>query len=298
MRVGARSVLVIIGAAAGCLTWVAPAALGATPIGQTITPTTTYVVSPTTYLQCVSPGDQYAAPSPGVITSWSFRADALPPQIRLKTVRAAPGVQRYTIVGESALESPTPSQLNTFPTRVAVQAGDFLGFFVTPGDRNTMASAGAGYNPCREVTGGDQPVGATSDYARLVSPTLQLDVSAVLESDADNDGFGDETQDACPADPALQEAPCDRVAPSATITKGPKDKTKKKQATFEFTGTDTRAVASFQCSLDGAAFATCTSPHTVKVKKGKHTFQVRAIDQAGNVGVPASDDWKRKKKRK
>jgi hypothetical protein len=89
----------------------------------------------------------------------------------------------------------------------------------------------------------------------------------------------------------------DTLAPQAQITKGPKDKTKKKQATFEFTGTDARAIASFQCKLDAGAFAPCTSPHNVKVKKGKHSFQVQAVDQAGNVGVPATDDWKVKKKR-
>jgi Trypsin len=83
------------------------------------------------------------------------------------------------------------------------------------------------------------------------------------------------------------------------ITKGPKDKTKKKKATFEFTGAEVRAIAGFQCSLDGKAFASCTSPHKVKVKKGRHTFQVRTVDTAGNVdGTPASDSWKRKKKKK
>jgi hypothetical protein len=90
----------------------------------------------------------------------------------------------------------------------------------------------------------------------------------------------------------------DTAPPLATITKGPKDKTKKKTATFEFTGTDARAIAGFQCKLDSGAFAPCTSPHTVRVKKGKHTFQVQAIDQAGNVGTPATDDWKVKRKRK
>jgi hypothetical protein len=90
----------------------------------------------------------------------------------------------------------------------------------------------------------------------------------------------------------------DSAPPDTTITKGPKDKTKKKTATFEFTGTDARAVASFQCKLDGSAFAGCTSPHTVKVNKGKHTFQVQAIDQAGNVGSPATDTWKRKKRKR
>ena len=92
--------------------------------------------------------------------------------------------------------------------------------------------------------------------------------------------------------------PADTLPPQVQITKGPKNKTKKRIATFEFTGSDTRAVASFQCSLDNAAFADCSSPFKVSVKTGKHRFQVRAVDQAGNVGSPASDDWKRKKKKK
>jgi large repetitive protein len=90
----------------------------------------------------------------------------------------------------------------------------------------------------------------------------------------------------------------DANPPTATITGGPKAKTSKKQATFTFTGADTRAVASFECSLDRGAFAACSSPHTVKVTKGKHTFSVQAIDQAGNVGSAATDSWKVKKKRK
>jgi hypothetical protein len=98
--------------------------------------------------------------------------------------------------------------------------------------------------------------------------------------------------------PPSGDGPGDSSAPETTITKGPPNKTKKKAATFEFTGVDTRAIASFQCKLDAGAFAPCTSPHTVKVKKGKHTFQVQAIDQAGNVGTPATDTWKRKKKKK
>ena len=98
--------------------------------------------------------------------------------------------------------------------------------------------------------------------------------------------------------PPGEQAEGDGVPPTATITKGPKDKTKKKQATFEFTGTDARVVASFECSLDDGPFTACTSPRTVKVKKGKHTFRVRAIDQAGNIGAAAADNWKVKRKKK
>jgi Bacterial Ig domain len=89
----------------------------------------------------------------------------------------------------------------------------------------------------------------------------------------------------------------DTTPPDTHITGGPKSKTKSKTATFEFAGTHTRAIANFECKLDAGPFASCTSPHTVRVKKGEHAFQVRAIDQAGNVGSPATDTWKRKKRR-
>ena len=67
---------------------------------------------------------------------------------------------------------------------------------------------------------------------------MRLNIAATLEADADADGFGDETQDACPADPALQDAPCDRVAPDTQITQSPEAKGRKKTATFAFTSSE------------------------------------------------------------
>jgi CSLREA domain-containing protein len=94
------------------------------------------------------------------------------------------------------------------------------------------------------------------------------------------------------------------LAPETTITKGPKNKVKlkkkkkKAKVTFEFTSSDPSS--SFQCSLDDQVLRVpCSSPYKIKVKKGKHDFEVRAIDAAGNVDpTPASDDWKVKKKKK
>jgi hypothetical protein len=101
-----------------------------------------------------------------------------------------------------------------------------------------------------------------------------------------------------PPEPVAPPEPVDS-APETTITKGPKDKTKKKTATFEFTGADARVIVGFECNLDNnLGFSPCTSPTNVKVGRGKHTFSVRATDQAGNVGAPATDTWKVKKKRK
>jgi hypothetical protein len=90
----------------------------------------------------------------------------------------------------------------------------------------------------------------------------------------------------------------DTNPPDTTITDGPKDKTKKKEATFQFASSEPGS--SFQCAIDAQALKVpCTSPYTVKVKKGKHTFQVRATDAAGNVDAsPAIDSWKVKKKKK
>ena len=80
-----------------------------------------------------------------------------------------------------------------------------------------------------------------------------------------------------------------------TITTGPKAKSFRKKATFTFSST--LAGASFECSLDGKAFAPCTSPAKYKKQKlGKHTFSVRAVVAGTRDATPATYKWKVKKK--
>jgi Trypsin len=88
------------------------------------------------------------------------------------------------------------------------------------------------------------------------------------------------------------------AGPETTITKGPKNKTKKKTVEFQFISSVPGS--SFACAVDGQALKVpCTSPFKVKVRNGRHTFQVRATDPSGNADpTPASDSWKRKKKKK
>ena len=88
----------------------------------------------------------------------------------------------------------------------------------------------------------------------------------------------------------------DASAPETTITGHPVATTPSTGASFSFAGSDdttTAASLTFQCSLDGAAFAACTTPKAYSgLAAGSHTFQVRASDAAGNVDAsPASYAW-------
>jgi hypothetical protein len=78
----------------------------------------------------------------------------------------------------------------------------------------------------------------------------------------------------------------DTLAPETAIGKGPKRKTRKRRVTIEFSSTEPGS--RFECSLDGKPFAPCESPFTRKVKPRRQTFQVRAIDQAGNADPTAA----------
>jgi IPT/TIG domain len=96
-----------------------------------------------------------------------------------------------------------------------------------------------------------------------------------------------------PGDPPA--ATPDVVAPDVSILSGPKGKTTKRKPVFAFESGDPQA--HFECSVDDADPETCTSPTKVKkLKVGKHTFSVVAIDPAANRG--AADERKFKVARK
>jgi hypothetical protein len=88
----------------------------------------------------------------------------------------------------------------------------------------------------------------------------------------------------------------DKTPPATSITAGPPNPSNSNSASFRFTGTDNvtpTASLTYECSLNGAAFAACTSPVAYSsLADGPHTFLVRAKDAAGNVDqTPASKTW-------
>jgi hypothetical protein len=87
------------------------------------------------------------------------------------------------------------------------------------------------------------------------------------------------------------------AAPDTQITRSPQRKTRSTTASFQFTSA--AANVTFECKLDNEAFAPCTSPSTYVVKRGKHSFQVRAKDADGTVdATPAAFSCNVKKAKK
>jgi parallel beta-helix repeat protein len=83
--------------------------------------------------------------------------------------------------------------------------------------------------------------------------------------------------------------PPDTAAPETTISAAPSSG-ESQSASFSFSASEP---STYQCSLDGAAFAPCGSPKSyADLAVGSHEFRVRAIDSAGNVDAsPASHAW-------
>jgi uncharacterized delta-60 repeat protein len=80
------------------------------------------------------------------------------------------------------------------------------------------------------------------------------------------------------------------MPPETTITSAPANPSNVTAPSFSFSSND--AAATLECSLDGAAFAACTSPHAVQtLADGNHDFRVRAVGPAGADTTPATHSW-------
>jgi hypothetical protein len=93
------------------------------------------------------------------------------------------------------------------------------------------------------------------------------------------------------ASPATRSFTVDTQAPDTTISSAPPAVSPGSSATLSFSATESGAT--FECQLDGGAWAACTSPKTYPgLALGQHTAAVRATDAAGNVdSSAASASW-------
>ena len=90
------------------------------------------------------------------------------------------------------------------------------------------------------------------------------------------------------ATPAARTFTVDTRAPQTTVTAGPAGPSEDSTPTFSFASDENGG--RFECRMDGGAFAACDSPFTpAALSDGAHTFEVRAVDAAGNAdATPAS----------
>lgn len=268
----------------------------------------------------VAAGSDYRVPpGGGVITGWSGRTFSTsgPDQIlQLAVIGNDVSGNLVTFEGLSAFEhlppTPTSGTVYSFTTRIPVNGGERIGLYAqdkpsAPESFNwACAISNSSGNADRDIWGdlaaaviGGPP--ALANHGQFLSQ--RVPVEATLEADADNDDFGDETQDRCPTNASTQ-GPCpvppprDTSPPNTTIVKGVPSKTDKTQVKFKFTSNEPGS--SFECSLKGKGldqaikqFVACKSPRKYKhLGEGKYTFEVRATDAAGNVDPsPAKDKF-------
>src|SRR5689334_1269686 len=95
--------------------------------------------------------------------------------------------------------------------------------------------------------------------------------------------------------PGGSEPPPDLTPPDTAIDSGPSEGATifEGSVSFAFSSPDD-GTATFECSLDSAAFSTCQSPiDYAGLSNGTHSFKARAVDAAGNRDPnPASRNFK------
>jgi hypothetical protein len=138
------------------------------------------------------------------------------------------------------------------------------------------SEAGVGYR-CQLDGGGFLQCANPQTYSSLADGTHTLVVEAV-------DAAGNTSDPTLPYSWLI-----DTVRPVVTLTDKPAAVTNQTSANFSFTSN--KAGSSFACSLNGNAFATCTSPVVYSnLASASHTFAVRA-SQLGNTGPPTTYTW-------
>jgi LPXTG-site transpeptidase (sortase) family protein len=172
--------------------------------------------------------------------------------------------------------TPPDTTITSNPTNPSASASATFTFTGTDG------GSGVASFECQLDGGGFGACTSPQNYVGLTDGSHTFDVRAI-----DTVGNVDAT-------PASYTWLVDTTPPDTTITSNPANPTSSTAATFTFTGSDSGSgVASFECQLDGGGFSACTSPQNYAgLSDGSHTFEVRAIDNIGNVDpTPATFTW-------
>jgi hypothetical protein len=216
-------------------------------------------------------GTNYSIPSPGVITSFTTISTGGFRGLVLRV--AAPG--HYAIVGVSPLtlgiSLATPT---TAPARIAVQLGDRLGIDLPAGGTGCITLTGDPADMVGYANGFD--VTTSTDFVPANTQAGRFNISAVLEPDADGDGYGDISQDGCPALASVQ-VPC--PTPETTVKHAPAKVVHDRVVRFKIKSTVPGST--FECKVDGAKFKSCKASFKKTFPVGRHKVRVRAVSPLG-----------------
>ncbi len=150
----------------------------------------------------------------------------------------------------------------------------------------------AGSTPSASGSPAD-PLGIPNGMA--LRRTIEPGCPTLLQAADDTNNSADDFLDATPQPrnnaSAIAEKAC--TGPTTTIDSKPANPTKATSASFAYHAS--QAGASFECRLDGAAFAGCDSDgidYAGPLTDSTHTFQVRAKSEAGFLGAAVSYTWR------
>jgi len=278
-----RRLLGVVVPALAVSAWATSPASAASTIGSTEQSPTQFCPDNTTVVQATPPtGTSYSAAAAGVITQWRLRTGGQAATARFKTFRQVDASSYLVATTTGPVTAPSGS-LSSFPARVSVLPGDLIGVTFLSGTDCFVASDGN-----IRYAMADPGPGTTASF--LLSSNRSITLAATLEPDADVDGYGDETQDACPSQAG--PAACDTTGPIVEFTAGP-SRTARRSVRFRFTSDD--PAAAYECRIRGRhitrielqKFRPCSSPVKYKhLDPGSYRVFVRATDALGNVGEP------------
>src|SRR5262249_38985963 len=138
-------------------------------------------------------------PSDGVITSFSGSSTASGQQMELLILTPVSGTT-YHVAAKSGLAIFTVSGVQTFPTRLSVNAGQLIGEY---GMACALPAAGADFH---YFAGAEPAIGTDQAFPFAALANHVVDLSATLEPDCNHNGFGDETQESNVVCPTGQRA--------------------------------------------------------------------------------------------
>ncbi|MGC1853079.1 MAG: Ig-like domain-containing protein, partial [Solirubrobacterales bacterium] len=226
--------------------------------------------------ECRRDGGAWAAcPSPKEYMSLTEGAHSF----ELKAIDNAGNTDATPAVFNWTIDSKAPeTQITTKPNALANSTTASFTF-----SGNDGAGSGIASFECRRDGGAWAVCASPTGYTGLAEGAHSFEVKAI-----DQAGNVDNT-------PAIFSWTVDTATPDTQINTKPSTLTNSTAASFSFSGSDLggSGIASFECRRDGGIWAACPSPKEYTgLADGAHSFEVKAVDQAGNVdSSPASFNW-------